>query len=223
MHNFTDRYTAGELLAEKLINYKQGQDTIILALARGGVPVAHAIAENLELPLDVFLVRKLGLPSYKELAMGAIAENDLIYLDQNLIDKRKVSQAEIDAAINQEKAELQRRIKVYRQDSKLAPIFQQGLIVVDDGIATGATITAAIQALRQLKPKEIIVAVPVAAPESCKTLRTIVDDLVCLLAPIDFAAVGQYYEEFPQLEDSEVIEIIQQHRRLEKDLNTKDD
>lgn len=208
MKEFMDRYEAGKILAEQLKSYSKKDNTIVLALPRGGVPVAYEIAKLLSLPLDVFIVRKLGVPGHEELAMGAIATGNITVFNDEIVRDFAISTSAIDEVIQSEKIELQRRNSTYRNDKPL-PVFEnKNIILVDDGIATGATMKAAIKALKQQKPAKIIIAIPVAAFSTCEELEKSVDELVCLLKPHDFYAVGVWYENFSQTTDEEVFELL---------------
>jgi predicted phosphoribosyltransferase len=208
MRPFENRQEAGRALATQLTRYKAQPNTIILALPRGGVPVAYEIAKTLTLPLDIFLVRKLGVPWHEELAMGAIADNDIVVLNDDLIDELGIRQDEIQAVIDKEKKELHRRNQYYRQGKPLPDLHQKQIILVDDGIATGSTIKAAILALKTFKPSRIILAVPVAPPVTLITLKPIVDEIQCVLTPEHLYSISQWYELFPQTSDAEVCDIL---------------
>jgi putative phosphoribosyl transferase len=201
---FQDRYDAGRMLAKKLKIYANEPDTIVLALPRGGVPVAYEIAISLSLPLDVYIVRKLGVPGQTELAMGAIAMDETIVFNQAIISEMHISKNEINSVIEAERDELQRREKKYRKEKPMPDLANQIIILVDDGIATGATMRAAIQAIQSHKPKKIIVAIPVAAKSICDELRKSVDDMVCLKQLDVLHAVGEWYHDFSQTSDNEV-------------------
>lgn len=205
---FQDRQQAGEQLAKRLHAYKQRPDTVVLGLPRGGVPVAYAVAKPLELPLDTFLVRKIGAPGHEELAVGAIADQNTCILNQHLMQQLGLTQSDIQTTIVNERAELERRNKLYRQGRSPAYLQNQTIILVDDGIATGATMEAAIEALGQLQVQSIIIAVPVASPDSLDKLRPQVDELVCMHAPQSFQAVGQWYVVFDQTSDAQVCELL---------------
>lgn len=205
---FFDRKDAGLKLAKRLSDYKDDPESIILALPRGGVPVAYEIATQLHLPIDVFLVRKLGVPYYKELAMGAIARGGIIILNSEIIHKLNISQENIDKVIEQETSEMERRQSLYCKGRSLPTIANKNIILIDDGIATGATIMSAILALKKLSPKKIIVAVPVAAESSLFEIKRLVDQLVCLISSEDFLGVSAYYKNFPQTSDEEVCNLL---------------
>jgi putative phosphoribosyl transferase len=208
MHKYPNRYAAGKQLAEYLLSYQQDSHAIVLALPRGGVPVAYEIAVLLRLPLDIFVVRKLGLPSYSELAMGAIASGEVIVFNDRVMREYSVSNADLQKVIAQEKKELHRRESVYRGGKVFPDLKNKNIILVDDGIATGATVRAAISALRQLQPAKIIVAVPVAPIEEAQQIKILVDEWVCPLVVSNFDAVGAWYEDFSQTEDNEVHQLL---------------
>lgn len=203
-----NRTEAGQLLASRLTAYADCPDGLVLALPRGGVPVAFEIARKLHLPLDVCLVRKLGVPGHKELAMGAIASNDVTIVNRDVVNWLHVSPETIERVAAQEKEELARRDRVYRGNRPAPEIRDRTIILVDDGIATGATIRAAIATLRQQQPKEIVVAVPVAAPSVCQELRTEVDKLICLRKPEPLHSISLWYEDFSQTTDEEVRQLL---------------
>jgi predicted phosphoribosyltransferase len=199
-----DREQAGRLLAERLAKYANRDDVLILALPRGGVPIAHEIAKRLQAPMDTFVVRKLGVPGFEELAMGAIATGGSEYLDENIVRSFEISREVIDEVVQAERAEMARRDRAYR--GARGPIDVRGrvVILVDDGIATGSTIRVAIAALRRLGPARVIVAAGVAPASTAKMLAAEADEFVALLTPENFRAVGQFYESFPQLTDDDV-------------------
>ncbi len=206
---FQDRDDAGIQLARALMKYK-GRHPVILALPRGGVPVAAKVAERLEAPLDLILVRKIGAPMQPELAMGAVVDGDqpVIVRNQDVIDLIGVSEQTFDAIRTEELAEIDRRRERYLGDRARADVKGKVAIIVDDGIATGATTLAAIRALRKREPKELVLAVPVAPIETLQRLRAEVDAIVCLDTPRDFGAIGYYYRDFRQVSDDEVIAIL---------------
>lgn len=206
---FHNRFDAGERLAIRLQTYQNDPDAIVLALPRGGVPVASRIAKRLNLPLDIFVVRKLGAPFQEELAMGAIASGDVVFFNKQIISDLRISEAEIQRVIAKEKAELSRREIKYRQNRPFPIIAQKNVILVDDGIATGASIHTAILALRKLSPKKIIVAVPVAPSETIFNFSTLADEIICLHSADLFFGVGGFYEDFSQTTDEEVISLLQ--------------
>lgn len=184
--------------------------TIVVALPRGGVPVAYQVAKRLRLPLDVLPVRKLGLPGRAEVAMGAIAAGGILYLDDRFIHSQNVSASAVSLEIERETAELERRQKMYRDVRPLRAVGNQRVILIDDGLATGATMRVAIQAVRQQGAAEVIVAVPVAPFASVHEIEGLVEKLVCLQTPVDFHAVSLWYQAFPQTTDEEVMELLQQ-------------
>lgn len=209
---FHDRKDAGRRLAAALSRYANRPDVRVFALPRGGVPVAYEVACALNAPLDVFLVRKLGLPGHEELAMGAIASGGIIVLNEDVVQALRVSPRTIDAVAETELRELDRREQRYRGDRPLPEITGYTVIVVDDGLATGSTMRAAVAAFKQEAPKGIVVAVPVAAPETCASLRNEVDDVVCLETPEPFHAVGLWYSDFMQTTDEEVHDLLDKAR-----------
>jgi len=208
MQKYLNRKAAGLVLAQALMVYADDEAVQILALPRGGVPVAFEISKALHAPLDVFIVRKLGVPIHKELAMGALATNGVCVFNQEIIAEYDISQAQINAVIQEEKTELERREKLYRGTRPFPILKNKKIILVDDGIATGASIRAAMQALRQFSPQQIIIAVPVADKEIIKRLKLEVDDFVCPLQPEHLNAVGAWYDDFPQTEDAEVKDLL---------------
>ena len=206
--NFTDRIDAGRRLAKKLESYASRKDVIVLGIPRGGVPVAFQVANELAVPLDVFVVRKLGVPSHKELAFGAIASGGIRVLDSQIVDEVGISEVQIELISAEERQELNRRESVYRGGRSPLKLEGKTVILVDDGIATGASTRAAIAALRRLKPGMIVLAAPVAPASTCKRLRREVDDLVCLDTPESFFAIGQFYDDFSQVSDAEVTSLL---------------
>ncbi len=208
---FANRSEAGKELATKLMAYAHRADVLVLALPRGGVPVAYRVARVLHAPLDVFLVRKLGVPGHEELAMGAIAMGGVRVLNKEIAIY--MDEAVIDAVSRQEQAELQRRERLYRGDRPAPNIQGRAVILVDDGLATGSTMRAAAVALRQMQPHKIVVAVPVAAAETCDEFRSEVDEVVCAATPEPFMAVGLWYADFSQTSDEEVRELLEQAAR----------
>jgi predicted phosphoribosyltransferase len=205
---FRDRIEAGRELAQKLAHYRGNPDAAVLALPRGGVPVGFEVAEYLDAPLDVFLVRKLGVPGHEELALGAIASGGVRVLNHDVLYMTGIDEQGIDALVERELRELERREKAYRNDRPAAEIEGRIIILVDDGLATGATMLAAARAIRKLRPKRLIVAVPVAAPETCDFFRREVDEVVCSETPSPFRAVGIWYEDFSQTTDQEVRDLL---------------
>lgn len=205
---FRDRREAGRLLAAKLTAYANRPDVIVLALPRGGVPVADEVARALGAPLDVFVVRKLGVPGYEELAMGAVATGGVRVLNDQLVNRLGIPDHLIDAVAVREGQELARRERLYRGGRPLLDVRDRTVILVDDGLATGATMHAAIAALRQLHPARIVVAVPTASPETCEEMRAEVDDVICAITPEPFQAVGRWYQDFAQTTDEEVQDLL---------------
>jgi predicted phosphoribosyltransferase len=206
---FRDRSEAGRVLAEKLKPYADREDVLVLALPRGGVPVGYEIAAALHAPLDVFLVRKLGLPGHEELAMGAIASGGVRVLNEDVVRPLQVPDEIIDAVAKQELRELERRERVYRDDRPPPDVRGRTVILVDDGLATGSSMRAAVAALRQQRPARIIVAVPIGAAETCEEFRTEADEVVCARTPEPFYAVGIWYSDFSQTTDDEVRELLE--------------
>ncbi|HYE36320.1 phosphoribosyltransferase [Methylocaldum sp.] len=205
---FENRTDAGRRLAQALGAYAGRSDLIVLALPRGGVPVAYEVARTLNAPLDLLIVRKLGTPGNEELAMGAIASGGVSVLNREVVSGYRISDATIEAATAKERRELERRERLYRGDRPYPNLENRCIIVVDDGIATGATMRAGLAALRQRNPARTVVAVPLAPVETVAHLRTEADDVVCLTTPMPFFAVGQGYRDFPQTSDDEVRELL---------------
>lgn len=201
---FHNRSEAGALLAEKLKAYANRPDAIVLAVPRGGVPVAFEVAGRLNLPLDLFIVRKLGVPSHPELAMGAIATGGIRVFNSDVIRSLGISPAEIEAVTVAEQRELERRMRLYRGDRPPAAIAGRTVILIDDGIATGSTIRAGIEALRAQSAGKIVVASPTIAASTALGLSQEADELVAVITPREFYGVGQWYEQFPQLSDDQV-------------------
>lgn len=201
---YRNRIEAGRRLAERLTEYAGREDVLVLALPRGGVPVAFEVAEALHAPLDIFLVRKLGVPGHEELAMGAIATGGVRVINEDVVNYLRVPGEVIDAVAADELRELDRRECAYRGDRPPSDVKGKTVILVDDGLATGSTMRAAAAALRQQGPARIVVAVPVSAPQTCDEYRMGVDEVVCAATPHPFHAVGMWYEDFPQTTDQEV-------------------
>jgi putative phosphoribosyl transferase len=208
MEKYVNRSQAGKILAEHLKNYANLPNVIALALPRGGVPVAYEVAKALSIPLDVFVVRKLGVPGHEELAMGAIASGGIVFFNDEIIHSLNLANPAIERVIQSEKEELKRRELLYRGKQSPPILKDKTIILIDDGIATGASMFAALQALYLQKPAHIIIAVPVAADSSCQDLAERVDKIVCPLRPPNFYAVGLWYEDFSQTTDEEVAELL---------------
>jgi putative phosphoribosyl transferase len=205
---YRDRMEAGKRLAERLADYADRPDVLVLALPRGGVPVAFEVAEALRAPLDIFLVRKLGVPGHEELAMGAIATGGVRVLNEDVVSYLRVPGGVIDAVAADELRELERRERAYRGDRPAPDVKGKTGILVDDGLATGSTMRAAAAALRRQQPARIVVAVPVSAPQTCDEYRMGVDEIICAVTPEPFHAVGQWYADFSQTTDEEVRELL---------------
>lgn len=215
---FPDRSQAGRLLAQKLRPaYANRSDVLVLGLPRGGVPVASEVAKVLHAPLDICIVRKLGVPGHKELAMGAIATGGIIMLNEDLVRSLRISQTAIEQVIGREQQELERRDRVYRGSRPAPNLRDRTVIVVDDGIATGSTLKAALSTIKQQQPKQIVVAVPVAPPDVCNDLNREVDEVVCLLAPQWLHSISLWYDDFSPTTDEQVRNLLAQDvARLEK-------
>jgi len=209
-HAFPNRAEAGRLLAEKLVKYAGRDDVIVLGLPRGGVPVAFEVAQRLGAPFDVFIVRKLGVPGFEELAAGAIASGGVRVLNQDVVRAIPHAEEAIEAVTAKETAELERREQIYREGRPSPELSDRIVILVDDGLATGATMRAAVKALRQRGIAKIVVAVPVGPPDTCREIEQEADEIVCLSTPPFFQAVGQYYEDFSQTSDEDVRELLSQ-------------
>jgi putative phosphoribosyl transferase len=206
---YGDRRQAGVELASRLGDLKGRSDVVVLALPRGGVPVAHEVARALGASLDVFLVRKLGVPGHRELAMGAIASGGVRVLNEDVVNWYRVSDAVIDDVARVEQAELERREREYRRGRAPVELRDRTVVLIDDGLATGSTMKAAVQAVRAHRPSRIIVAVPVGSLDTCREFADIADEIVCARAPEQFAAVGQWYRDFSQTTDEEVRDLLQ--------------
>ena len=206
---FDDRTEGGRALAEKLSGYKNRKDTVVLALPRGGVPVAFEVAKALNAPLDVFLVRKLGVPGHEELAFGAIASGEVAVFNEPLLNYLNISGSLIEKVIINEQKELERREKLYRANRPALDLEGKICIIIDDGLATGATMRAAVTAVKTMKPQQIIVAVPVAAPETCAEITKYTGVLcICVMTPEHFYGVGRWYRDFSQTSDEEVQDLL---------------
>ncbi|OBF50714.1 phosphoribosyl transferase [Mycobacterium sp. 852002-53434_SCH5985345] len=205
---FRDRREAGHALAEQLMSYRDRDDVLVFGLARGGVPVAWEIAAALHAPLDVFLVRKLGVPRWSELAMGAVASGGGVVMNDDVVSSLHITDEEVREVIESETAELARREDAYRGGRPVADPRGKVVILVDDGIATGASMLAAVRAVRAAGPRSIVVAVPVGPPSTCRQLGLEADEVVCVTMPPGFEAVGQVYGDFHQVSDDEVRETL---------------
>ena len=207
---FANRTEAGRLLAEKLVQYAGRDDVVVLGLPRGGVPVAYQVARRLGAPLDVFIVRKLGVPGFEELAAGAITSGGVRVLNEDVVRAIPHADEAIEAVTARETAELERREQIYREGRPPPEFHDRIVILVDDGLATGATMRAAVKALRQSGAAKIVVAVPVGPPDTCRELEEEADETICLSTPEFFQAVGQYYEDFSQTSDEDVRQLLSQ-------------
>ncbi|HEY3257780.1 MAG TPA: phosphoribosyltransferase [Gemmatimonadaceae bacterium] len=205
---FRDRFEAGRTLAGRLGKYAGRDDVIVFGLPRGGVPVAFEVAHGIGAPLDVFIVRKIGVPWHEELAMGAIASGGVRLIDENLVRQLGLTADDVEQVVEQEQRELERRERQYRGDRPFPDVTGRTGILVDDGLATGASMRVAVAALRQEHPARIVVAVPIAPPDTCATLREEADDVVCALTPEPFYAVGLWYKDFTQTTDEEVHDLL---------------
>ncbi|MGF1507675.1 MAG: phosphoribosyltransferase [Chloroflexi bacterium] len=207
-NRFTDRREAGQQLAADLGEYADRDDVVVLGLPRGGVPVANEVARALNAPLDVVVVRKLGVPGHEELAMGAIASNDVRLLHDDLVERAGITEQEIQRVEAGERAELERREAAYRSGREPVSVEGKTVLLVDDGIATGASMRAAVRSVRSQNPARIVVAVPAASPRTCDAFRQLVDDVVCTITPEPFRAVGLWYQHFPQTTDAQVEDLL---------------
>jgi predicted phosphoribosyltransferase len=213
---FRDRREAGRFLVTKLAAYTHRPDVLVLALPRGGVPVAYEVARALDVPLDVFLVRKLGIPGHEELAMGAVATGGVRVLNDQVVGGLRIPDYVIDAVAAKEQQELARRERLYRSNRPPPDVRGRTVILVDDGLATGATMLAAIKTLRQQQPTCIVVAVPTASPETCEELNAEVDEIICAVTPEPFYAVGLWYDDFSQTTDDEVRDLLARSKQTSR-------
>jgi predicted phosphoribosyltransferase len=211
---FKDRFDAGRFLASKLRRFANRPHTIVLALPRGGVPVGFEVAKALNVPLDVFVVRKLGVPGYEELAMGAIASGGIRVLNEDVVRAAGIPQKTIVAVAAEEERELQRRERDYRDGRPPVVVEGRTVILVDDGLATGSSMRVAVLALKKKGPAEIIVAVPVGAPATCAEFESEVDQAICAITPEPFLSVGQWYEDFSQTSDEDVRDLLKRAASL---------
>ena len=221
-HAFPNRAEAGRLLAEKLVKYAGRDDVIVLGLPRGGVPVAFEVAQRLGAPFDVFIVRKLGVPGFEELAAGAIASGGVRVLNEDVTRAIPHADEMIEAVTVRETAELERREQIYREGRPSPELRDRVVILVDDGLATGATMRAAVKALRQRSVAKIVAAVPVGPPDTCREIEQEADETICLSTPPFFQAVGQYYEDFSQTSDEDVRELLSQAAQAIPERNRTD-
>ena len=206
---FVDRRDAGRVLASRLTKYASRDDVVVLALPRGGVPVAYEVASALGAPMDVFLVRKLGTPGHRELAMGAIASGGVRVLNEDVVRWYGISEAAIEHIAREEQEELARRERAYRDDRPAPDLANRIVILIDDGLATGSTMRAAAQAVRARHPGRVVIAVPVGAAQTCAELAAVADEVICVRMPEPFSAVGQWYLNFEQTDDAEVRQLLQ--------------
>jgi predicted phosphoribosyltransferase len=208
LSRFQDRRDAGRQLGDALRPYKNRPDVLVLALPRGGVPVAYEVAKSLSCPLDVLVVRKLGVPGQEELAMGAVASGGILTLNADVLELMHITSEQIEAVIRREKRELERRERAYRGDRPPLDVHARIVLLIDDGLATGTTMRAAASALRQLGVKRLIVAIPVGSAQSCERLRRDVDQVICLIESEDLTAISLWYDDFRQTTDKEVEDLL---------------
>ena len=205
---YSDRKDAGKRLAEKLTPYRNKPDVIMLGLPRGGVAVAHETAKALNCPLDILIVRKIGFPGNPELAAGAVSETGTVVINESIVSGYGVSRAYLESETNRQKEEIARRLALYRGGKGIPPLAGKTVILVDDGVATGATVKAAILTLKQERIAKLVVALPVASQEAEREITKMVDEFVCLQAPAGFMSVGSYYYDFTQVEDEDVVAML---------------
>jgi putative phosphoribosyl transferase len=216
---FRDRCEAGRLLAEKLKRFREREDVVVLALPRGGVPIGFEIAMALHVPLEVFIVRKLGVPGHEELAMGAIASGNTSFINEHITKALQIPAQTIERVIQREAQELARREARYRDPHRPFNLTNKTVMLVDDGLATGATMHAAVNGVKTHEPEAVIVAVPVAALDTYRKFEQEVDDFIAVAIPQDFASVGQWYRDFTQTTDEEVAELLERARRAQSSLS----
>ncbi|MFW7379619.1 MAG: phosphoribosyltransferase [Oligoflexus sp.] len=216
---FRDRKHAGQLLGDELLNLGWQKADIVLGLARGGVPVAFEVAQKLQVPLDVYVVRKLGVPGHEEYAMGAIGPDQVVVLDQSITRQLRISDEQVKRVMAEEEEELNRRIRMYRSSRPSLQLKDKTVIIVDDGLATGATMEAACLSVKKQAPKEVLAAVPVGAFDSYRDLQGYADHVVCLSCPDNFFGVGQWYHHFSQTSDETVISLLNQGIDSQRELH----
>ncbi len=207
---FVDRKDAGVQLAERLKSYSEEREALVLALPRGGVVTGFEIARRLKIPLDVLIVRKIGHPLQPELAIGAVSETGTVEMNRSIISASAISKAYLDNEVSVQKKEIERRVELYRSGRGIAPLEGKTIILVDDGVATGATVKAAIATLRKEKIGRLVVAIPVAPPETAAELERMADEFICMETPSHFMAVGAHYQDFVQVTDEEVVKLLRQ-------------
>jgi putative phosphoribosyl transferase len=210
---FRNRRTAGQALAKKLKSYTEKPEVVVLGLARGGLPVAEEVAKKLQAPLDVFLVQKLGVPGHEELALGAIASGGVQVLNREVVASLDISSEKIEMIADREKQELARRERAYRDGGEKIDLKDKIVILVDDGLATGASMRAAVEAVQQVQPRKTVVAVPVAASDVCVDFNELADEVICVETPARFGGVGAWYGDFPQVTDEQVRQILKSTQR----------
>jgi putative phosphoribosyl transferase len=210
MRPYRNRADAGRALAELLADYKKRSDVVVMALPRGGVPVAYEVAQSLGAPLDVFLVRKLGVPGMEELALGAVAAGGLEVINEHVVKQLGISRSVIDEIVAREQDELERRERDYRADRPPPEVRGKTVLLIDDGLATGATMRVAARALRRMQPAELLIAVPIGAPQTCASFRNEADRIICARMPDPCVAVGYGYDDFSQTPDEEVRSLLAQ-------------
>jgi predicted phosphoribosyltransferase len=214
---YRDRHDAGRMLAPRLAAYAERDDAIVLGLPRGGVIVAYEVANALDLPFDVLVVRKLGAPQNEEFAIGAMASGGVAILDRDLIHGLRITSAELDRLVTRERQELERRERLYREGRPFPDLRNRVVLIVDDGLATGSTMRAAVDALREYAPARIVVAAPVGSREACEMLAQVADECVCGATPEPFQGVGLWYQDFAQTGDAEVLALLERARKREFD------
>lgn len=212
MAPFKDRREAGKLLAEELLEYKESEDVVVLGLPRGGVPVAYEVAKELGVPMDVFVVRKLGVPNQPELAMGAIASGGVKIMNDSVVKGTGISDEQIEEVIEDEREKLQKREKAYRGTRPEVQLEDKTILLIDDGLATGASMRAAVTALREHQPRNIVVAVPTAPADTCQSFKSEVDKVICLKTPTPFWGVGGSYQDFSQTTNEEVRDLLERSK-----------